>query len=107
MKMKIKEYSVLNLTILLLFIADRIIKLYFLKNPGLSRDFISGWLGFRLANNPGIAFGILFNRIFIIVLTVVIIVLLIDTLLKAYRQKNIGLIFSLSLIIAGASSNLA
>ena len=104
--MRIKYFS-LNLFALVLFIADRILKYYFLKNPAakFGGDFLFG-LNFHFEKNIGIAFGISMNQIILLALTIFIILILISVLVKAYQQKDLFSIFALSLIIVGAISNL-
>lgn len=101
-----KKYFSLNLIILILFILDRLLKFWFLQNPDFTRDFIVGILSFRLETNLGIAFGFIFNQMFLLALVIVIIFFLLDILLKVYLRRDLLVIFSLTLIIVGAISNL-
>jgi len=102
------RYFSLNLFALALFIVDRILKYYFLKNSAtnLGGDFISGLLNFHFEKNTGIAFGILINQVFLLALIVFVILILVCFLVRAYRQKDWLTTFSLTLIIVGAISNL-
>ena len=102
------KYFTLNFLILILFSADRVLKHLFLKNPAseFGGDFFYQLLTFHLATNPGIAFGILVHRLILSVLIVAILIILVNFLIKAYWKKELISIFSLSLITAGAFSNL-
>jgi len=104
--LRIREYLSLSAVVLVLFAVDRIIKLWFTKNPGYTRDFIVGFLSFHQEKNYGIAFGLPVNQIFILVLNFLIIAILVSILLRAYSRADLLAFFSLSLIIAGAFSNL-
>jgi len=103
-----KKYFSLNLTILLLFFLDRVVKFYFIKNPAetFGGDFFSSLLTFNLATNEGIAFGINMDQAILIGLVIVTIFILFNFLSKAYQDGNLINIFSLTLIIVGAISNL-
>jgi len=89
-----------------LFIADRLLKIWFLKNPGVRWDFIKGLFGVSLVHNRGIAFGIPLNQTILFVLIAGTLVLLVRAWLAAQRRRQAGLAFGLSLIVAGAVSNL-
>ncbi|MFA6255080.1 MAG: signal peptidase II [Patescibacteria group bacterium] len=106
--LNLKKYIAVNLLGLILFIVDRILKLYFLKNPAkiLGGDFFSGLFSFQLARNSGIAFGVPFNYWLLLILTILVIFILVSFLLKAYRQQKFLEVFTLTLIIVGAISNL-
>ncbi|MFA5022525.1 MAG: signal peptidase II [Patescibacteria group bacterium] len=99
---------VVNLLALLLFIIDRILKLYFVENPTIviGGDFFWGLLNFEFAKNFGIAFGILFTQIILVPFVVVITLILFSFLINAYQKRNFWEIGSLTFIIAGAISNL-
>ncbi len=101
-----KKYFGLNGIIFILFVFDRLVKFWFLKNPNSSWDFLVGFLNFRLESNAGIAFGLPMNSIFLLALLAVIIFFLFNVLSKAYLRQDSLLIFSMTLIIAGAISNL-
>ncbi|OGY45223.1 MAG: signal peptidase II [Candidatus Buchananbacteria bacterium RIFCSPHIGHO2_01_FULL_39_8] len=102
----LKKIISLNLAIFILFIVDRILKFWFLKNPGFSRDFIDDFLSFELETNPGIAFGLPLDGTLLLLLVIVIIFALFNLLRKAYRQRKFLEIFLISLIVFGAISNL-
>ena len=94
-----------NLFVLILFILDRATKYFFVENPSFiyGEDFI---LSLRYATNNGIAFGLSVNTLILQVLVIGIIFFLIHELLKAYHKHSVPLVLSLSLIVAGAFSNL-
>jgi len=103
-----KKYLSLNVVIFISFVVDRILKLFFIKNPSqrLGSDFFYNILSFHFEKNFGVAFGILLNKIFLLVLVILVIFVLVGFLFKSYLRKNILEIFSLTLIIIGAISNL-
>ena len=106
-----KKYLGLNITVFILFIffiLDLALKFYFIENPTIiiGRDFIFGLVNFHLVKNSGIAFGIVLNQIFLVILIIVIILIMIRVLVKAYFEKNNGLVVGLSFIVVGAISNL-
>jgi len=97
----------INLVALLLFIADRLLKIYLIRNPNTAWDFKI--FDFHLWLNPGIAFGLQLNPQLINILIpviAIIILLLVFYLIKEYRQQNLFLIFFLTLLLLGAISNL-
>ena len=101
-----KKYLSINLPVLFLFVLDRLAKLWFVKNPDFFKEAVAGFLSFQLEKNFGVAFGLPLNKTLTVILTVIIIIILISILLKLYYKKNVWLVFSLSLIILGAGSNL-
>ena len=103
---RIKDF-ILSLPVLVLFVADRVLKYYFLKNPAVKfgGDFLFG-LNFHFEKNFGIAFSIKLPQLFLIILVSIIIIILISILIKSYKNKDLDLVFSLILIIVGAISNL-
>lgn len=104
----LKKYIGLNFLILSLFLFDRMLKLFFIQNPSkmFGGDFSFVGFSFHLVKNSGVAFGIHFNQIFLLVLITSIILILVRLLVKAYGQKDLILILSLTLIVVGAASNL-
>src|SRR3989344_6924131 len=101
-----KKYLSITLPVLFLFVLDRLAKLWFVKNPDFFKEAVAGFLKFQLEKNFGVAFGLPLNKTLTVILTVIIIIILISILLKLYYKKNVWLVFSLSLIILGAGSNL-
>ncbi|OGY45300.1 MAG: signal peptidase II [Candidatus Buchananbacteria bacterium RIFCSPHIGHO2_01_FULL_39_14] len=98
----------LNLFVLIIFSFDRFLKLWFLKNPSvkIGSDFISGLFNFHLETNTGMAFGLILPRIFLTIAVFLIIFFLFFVLVKSYQQKKVFNTFFITLIIAGAVSNL-
>ena len=82
------KITLINLTALLLFIVDRLLKNYFFKNPNTIWDFLV--LDCRFYINNGIAFGLPIIATIIIPLTIIIIFLLTHYLIKLYESKNIS-----------------
>lgn len=100
-----KKYLSLNLFVLALFIADRIIKYWFLKSPTLKigGDFL---FNLHLETNTGVAFGLRINQVVLPIVIILIILVLISFLMRAYQRQSLFDILSFSLIITGAASNL-
>lgn len=101
-----KKHLALNLIVLILYIIDRLLKFWFIRNPNFNWDFILGVLSFRLETNTGIAFGLPIKPVVIFTLTVIALFFLIGIFVKTCSRKEHLIIFSLTLIIAGAVSNL-
>ena len=90
------------LSLISLFIVDRLTKLYFLKNSSLP----GGWGEFfSLYFNPDIAFSIPVSIFIIYPIVILVIVGLIFAWCKKFKQKHI-LHWPISLILIGAISNL-
>lgn len=105
---KPKNLFWINIVAIGLLLVDRLVKKYFIENPSNSfgGDFFYGVLKFNFAENYGIAFGIGLNNIIILILIFIALIIIIHALLKAYLEKDLILITSLTLIFAGAISNL-
>ena len=100
----LKKYFSLNLAVFLLFILDRTVKFYFIKNP--AKIFGGDFLSLDLATNKGVAFGIGFNQIILLGLIGVVITILFNFLSQAYAKNDLVGIFALTSVIFGAISNL-
>ena len=100
-----KKVWLTNILVLVIFILDRIFKIYFISNPGASRVFVSNFLSFNLETNPGIAFGLKLPQLFLIPIVVIVIVILIYAILGVYKEKDIISYTALILIVVGAISN--
>jgi len=97
----------LNLSVIFLFIVDRISKwlaINILPREGVF--IIPNMTGFILERNQGIAYSIFLPPTFLIIFIVIIIVILITFLMRAYRRGEAEAVTALSLIIIGAVSNL-
>jgi len=101
-----KKILIINFSILILFLLDRIIKIWFIKNPNVSWDFINNLLSFGLEKNTGIAFGLPLNFYLITTLSVIIIFLVLAYIIKWYQDKNWFLALNFSLVAVVAISNL-
>jgi signal peptidase II len=98
----------LNLFVLILFLLDQITKRLAIKKlPEEGVFIISDFLKIKLFKNYNLAFGVPLNKIVIIILILLILAVIFYLLIKNYYQQNLFNIFYLSLIIAGAISNLA
>lgn len=92
----------------LLFL-DRITKIWaneWLISAG-SIDFIKGLLGFTYVENKGVAFGMLADKLYIVLpVTIAVVLVLIFVYIK-YRRQNRLFDISLMLVITGAIGNIA
>ena len=106
--MRIQKLAGLNIIVLTLFIVDRILKYYFLKNPAgwPGGGFISGWFNFELERNYGIAFGLPLGGRVLMFAVAMIIFILVGYLIKSFQKNDSLMVLALALIIAGAASNL-
>ncbi len=106
MAFKIKTAGIIAFTAVF-FILDRGFKMLFI---GLWRyaDFTlgSGWLRFKLAYNTGVAFSLPLDQRLILALTILLIVGLIYVAAISLKKNQAKLLFALTLVIAGALSNL-
>ena len=92
---------------LVVYLFDRIIKIFLLKNPNYTWDFLNHLLGLHLATNYGIAFSLTLNKYLIIVVSVITILILFLAFNQFLYQKKYHLASASYLIILGAISNLA
>lgn len=102
-----KKVFWLNLSVVFLFIVDRIVK--WLAINVLPREgffIIPDMTGFVLERNQGIAYSVSLPLTFLIISIVIIIIVLISFLIRAYRRGEAEAVTALSLIVAGAVSNL-
>lgn len=106
----LKKYFWINIVGIGLLLVDQLIKKYFIENPSTSfgGDFFYGILKFNFAENYGIAFGIGLNNIIILILIFIALIVIIHALIKAYTEseKDLFLLIALTIIFAGAVSNL-
>ncbi|TSC96192.1 MAG: signal peptidase II [Parcubacteria group bacterium Athens1014_10] len=90
-----KKIFFANLIPFVFFFFDRFLKIFF---NHARRGF--------LFKNPYLAFSLPFPKDILIILIIIIIFVLILFLIKSYQRRNVYQIFSLTLIILGAFSNL-
>jgi len=103
----IRKIMLINFLISILFLVDRLTKWFSFKiSSGGVFLFSEKFIGLRLYKNFNLIFDITLPEWAMYGLIGIILVVLILLLVKNYILKNIFLIFSLSLIIAGAVSNL-
>jgi signal peptidase II len=103
----IRKIMLINFLISILFLADRLTKWFSFKIPSEGVFLFSEkFIGLRLYKNFNLIFNITLPEWAMYGLIGIILAVLILLLVKNYILKNIFLIFSLSLIIAGAVSNL-
>ena len=92
-----------------LLVLDRITKVWanmWLINEG-SIDFIKGLLGFTYVENKGVAFGMLSDKLYIVLpITIIIVIICIGIYLK-YKGQSKLFDTSLLFIIRGAIGNIA
>lgn len=103
----IQKTLILNIILIVFLTIDRLTKLFSLKELPVEGVFlIPGFLKLALYRNINIAFGIHLPLPLLYSLIILILFLLISFSARAYRQKDVWLIFWLGLIIAGALGNL-
>lgn len=96
------------LIIILGLIADRITKIWALKNLYVNGDvvIIKNIFGFSYLENRGAAFGIFQNKVMLLSIVTSIVVLVMIYYLIKYRPSSRFLRISLAMIITGAIGNL-
>jgi len=102
-----KKVFWLNLSVVVLFIIDRVSKwlaLNVLPREGIF--VIPDMTGFILERNQGIAYSILLPSVILLIVVIAVILVLMALLIRAYRRREIEVVTAFSLIIAGAVSNL-
>lgn len=102
------RYIKWNLVAVVVFLVDRVLKIYFQKNPYevFAEGFLNNMLSFHFESNPGIAFGIPVNAGLLLALIFFIMLFLSSVILGEYKKNNFLEVFSLGLVMAGALSNL-
>lgn len=102
-----RKIMLINFMISILFFADRLTKWFSFKiSEGGIFLFSEKFVGLRLYKNFKLIFNIALPEGLTYGVIAMILTALVWLLVKNYRRKNIFLIFSLSLIVAGAVSNL-
>lgn len=91
-----KKITFINAVLLIFFFIDRFLKLFFHRAGH----------GFLFFKNPYLALGVPCPKNILIILIIFILFFLIRLLINSYLNKNIFLIFSLTLIILGTINNL-
>lgn len=105
--MKFKIARVILLTgNLFLFVVDRLSKILASQRLPIQGVFVFDGFGLVLEKNQGLAFGLPFPPSLIIILMIIVLLVLFYCWSKFYLQKNILILWSLSLVIIGAFSNL-
>ncbi|MBR4967977.1 MAG: lipoprotein signal peptidase [Bacteroidaceae bacterium] len=99
------------LSVLLAIFIDQVIKIAVKTSMALGDGFsvFGDWFQIRFIENNGMAFGMeLFNKLFLTGFRVLAIAFLIYVLIKLLKDKNypLGFIFSVGMILAGATGNL-
>lgn len=103
----IRKIMLINFLISILFLFDRLTKWFSFKIPSDGVFLFSEkFAGLRLYKNFNLIFNIALPEWLMYGLIGLILSALVWLLIKNYTRKNIFLIFSLSLIVAGAVSNL-
>lgn len=100
-------------TILSILVGDQWLKLWVKLNfiYGESRELIPGWFELRFVENPGMAFGWMIpgdaGKLTLSLFRIVVVGFILVYLLRLIRQNaHTGLVFSISLIVAGALGNI-
>ena len=104
---KTVKIILINIVGIAIIAIDQISKRFILKNPDTFRDFsIENFLQITLSKNHGMAFGINAGHCVLYLLIAIIILFLLDLLRKKYQQNNFAKILIITIILAGAISNL-
>ena len=91
----------INVLVLFFFVLDRYLKKIALGGT-IKKSF---FINFSLSTNPNIALNIPLKGIFFYFLLIIILFWIISRLIKSYQQKSPVNVFSFSLILVGAFSN--
>ncbi|MBT4277686.1 signal peptidase II [Candidatus Falkowbacteria bacterium] len=106
MNKKLKTTFIFIVGIVLVAI-DQFSKNYISKNPDTFRDFsIENLLEITFTKNYGIAFNFRIPHILLFLLSTITILFLLYLLQKNYRKNNLGGVLIITVILAGAISNL-
>lgn len=98
--------AAINVGALALFAADRIIKSVVVASPHASLPAVPGLLELSLFANPHLAFSLPVDMRVAAVIILVIMVLLLVIVSRAWKRADVFLAAAVSLILAGAFSNL-
>lgn len=102
-----QKICLINIICLALFIFDQLLKRYSIQSFGNKEiNLISSAFKFRFSPNTGIAFSLQLKEALIYFLVAIIIVCLLYFLRKSYHEQHWLYVFSFTLVLAGAVSNL-
>lgn len=88
------------------FTLDRLLKNIVVSYPAIGGVIVAGWLNFRGATNPVLAFSLPFPKTLLPIVSLGAIVLFAGWWANTYRRREALHLSALTLILAGASSNL-
>jgi signal peptidase II len=107
LKMNLKKIFINSIIILIIFLVDRLSKIYILKIAELGKTvdiYVTQYLNFYLIWNKGIAFGLfsfdesfIYNFITFIILTITIVILVMITKSAGLKKYSLLLVFGGSL----------
>lgn len=108
-----KKYLLFFVTTATVIILDQIMKAYVISTMSIHESFavIEGFFNITYIRNPGAAFGFLagaspiFRQVFFLSAAIAVILLILHGIRKS-GEKEFLLVFSLSLLLAGAAGNL-
>jgi signal peptidase II len=106
---KVPHWAVAVLVVLLVIIADQVIKIWVKTNMSLYESIqITSWFEIKFIENPGMAFGIeVIGKLFLTLFRIVAVGFIIYYLRKLVKlEYKRGYIACISLILAGASGNI-
>ncbi|MEA2088916.1 MAG: signal peptidase II [Patescibacteria group bacterium] len=104
---KIIKIILINIVGIVIIVLDQASKRFILKNPDTFRDFsIENFLQITLNKNYGLALGIDVGYCVLYPLIAIIILFLLNLLRKNYQQNNFAKVLIITIILAGAISNL-
>tara|TARA_B110000967_G_scaffold181218_1_gene198188 strand:+ start:544 stop:1032 length:489 start_codon:yes stop_codon:yes gene_type:complete len=110
-KKNLKIFLLNSLVVLIIFLADRITKIYIIKLAEVENNFdiyVTSYLNFYLVWNQGISFGLFStNESYAYgILSLIISIIIIIVLIMAIKEPNNFKKYSLLLILGGALGNL-
>ncbi|MDA2922073.1 signal peptidase II [Patescibacteria group bacterium AH-259-L07] len=97
-----KQTTYVNALVVFFFIVDRILKILVLS--GIEKNIF--FINFSVFKNPYIAFSLPLSGLLFYIFLGIILFFVVFNLITSYQERKITAVFSLSLIVAGAVSNI-
>lgn len=97
-----KQATYINTLVVFFFIVDRVLKILALN--GIKKDIF--FINFSVFKNPYIAFSLPLSGLLFYIFLGIVLIFVISNLITSYQERKITAVFSLSLIIVGAVSNI-
>ncbi|MDA2935773.1 signal peptidase II [Patescibacteria group bacterium AH-259-L05] len=97
-----KQLMFINTLVVFFFIVDRVLKILALS--GIEKNIF--FINFSVFENPYIAFSLPLSGLLFYVFFGIVLIFVISSLITSYQERKITAVFSLSLIVVGAISNI-